>query len=175
MHTLHWWAVKAEDEQEAFGRVKDRLINEDGTNWIEWSDWHVVGGGRWSKSQYEDSSDMIISFKNQPEKFMEQLAQCRKFRTEEIHRYMTEMNTDKFISDIVDYISNGGLPADSQRFSMNSYVIKKAADLLGDSYCPESYFFDLDEYTAHMGYILERLDKTEDSKLQYLVPIDFHF
>ena len=49
MHTLHWWAVEAEDKEDAANVVEAALEN----NYVEWSDWHVVGGGRWSDSQYE--------------------------------------------------------------------------------------------------------------------------
>ena len=48
MHTLHWWAVEAEDKEDAFNIVKGRLITDEGNNWVDWSDWHVVGGGRWN-------------------------------------------------------------------------------------------------------------------------------
>jgi hypothetical protein len=175
MHTLHWWAVEAEDKDEAFNVVVERLINEDGGNWVDWSDWHVVGGGRWSESQYEDSRDMIISYTEQPELFKERLQLCKNNRIEEMNRYLKEIKTDKFISDIVDYISNSGIPNDSQRFDLNSYYVRKAGDLLMDNYTCDSYFYDLVEYTAHMGYIQERLDKSESGLLQFLVPIDFHF
>jgi hypothetical protein len=67
------------------------------------------------------------------------------------------------------------MPADSERFGMNSYYVKKAGDLLQDSYTPDSYYYDLVEYTAHMGYVYERLDNPERPLIQFLVPIDFHF
>ena len=58
---------------------------------------------------------------------------------------------------------------------MNSYYVKKAGELLSDHYTSDSYFYDYVEYTAHMGYVYERLDKPESAMRQYLVPIDFHF
>ena len=175
MHTLHWWAVEAEDRHEAFITVQDRLLMEDGRNWVDWSDWHVVGGGRWSDSQYENSEDMIISYAEQPELFKQRLQSCKQGRIDEMNNCLTKINTDKFVSDMVDYISNSGQPADSQRFDMNSYYIRKAGDLLSDLYTPESYFYDFVEYTAHMGYVEERLDNPERPLIQFLVPIDFHF
>jgi hypothetical protein len=76
---------------------------------------------------------------------------------------------------MVDYISNSGIPDDKQRFDMNSWYVRRAGDLLSDHYSSDSYFYDYVEYTAHMGYIQERLDNPEKSMRQYLVPIDFHF
>ncbi len=175
MHTLHWWAVEAEDKQEALSIVQDRLINEDGSNFVDWSDWHVVGGGRWSDSQYEDSSDMIVSYEEQPELFKERLELIKKNRIDEMNRYLKEIDTDKFVSDMVDYISNSGQPNDDQRFDLNSYYFKKAGDMLMDYYTCDSYFYDMVEYTAHMGYLPQRLDNELDSVRQYLVPVDFHF
>lgn len=175
MHTLHWWAVEAEDKEEAFGIVKERLINEDGSNWVAWSDWHVVGGGRWSDSQYEDSSSMIVSYAENPDEFIKQVNSCKDMRKDEMNVCLERMNTDKFTSDIVDFISNGGMPNDEERFSMNNYYINNAVDLLSDNYTSHSYFYDYVEYTAHMGYLQERLDKPESAMRQYLVPVDFHF
>ena len=147
----------------------------DGSNWVDWSDWHVVGGGRWSDSQYENSKDMIISYAEQPELFKERLQSCKQGRIDEMNHMLKRIDTDKFVSDIVDYISNSGLPADEQRFDMNSYFIRKAGDLLQDNYTPDSYYYDFVEYTAHMGYVYERLDNPDRPLIQFLVPIDFHF
>ena len=47
MHTLHWWAVEGVDKEDAFSQVTSALLEG---NYVEWSDWHVVGGGRWSDS-----------------------------------------------------------------------------------------------------------------------------
>jgi hypothetical protein len=174
MHTLHYFAVEAQDKEEAFELVQNRLINDEGEKFVEWSDWHVVGGGRWSDSQYEDSSAMVISYKDEPDKFNEAIEGVKKGRIAEMNRYMEQMNYDKFVSDCVDYISNSGIPND-ERFDLNSYYFKKAGDMLMDYYTPDSYFYDLVEYTAHMGYITERLDNTDKAPLQYLVPVDFHF
>jgi hypothetical protein len=175
MHTLHWWAVEAEDKEEAMGAVSSRLINDEGYNYVEWSDWHVVGGGRWSDSQYENSYDMVVSYRDEPEKFNEMIELCKKNRIDEMNHMLKRIKPDKFISDIVDYISNSGLPSDEQRFDMNSYYIKKAGELLQDNYTCDSYFYDMVEYTAHMGYLPERLDNPTKKMLQFLVPVDFHF
>ena len=36
MHTLHWWAVEAEDKEDAFYQVTNRLINDEGGHFVEW-------------------------------------------------------------------------------------------------------------------------------------------
>ncbi len=173
MHTLHYWLVEAEDREDSRAIVTNRLISDDGESFVEWSDWHVVGGGRWSDSQYEDSSDMIVSYADNPDKFKEILEGCKKARVREMNDYLSRMNLDKFTSDIVDYISNNA-SLDNARFDMNSYYIKKAVHLMSEHYNPDSYFYDLIEYTASMDYVQDHIDKM-NPKMLFLVPIDFHF
>lgn len=174
MHVLHYFAVQAEDNKEAFDLVQSRLSYEDGEKFVEWSDWHVVGGGRWSQSQYEDTSDTVISYATDPEGFNKAIEGIQKSRIDEMNRYLEQIDTDKLKSDIVDYISNSGIPND-ERFDLNSYYFRKIGSMLMDYYIPESYFYDLAEYTAHLGYLKERLDNPETAQLQFLVPVDFHY
>jgi hypothetical protein len=172
VHTLHYWLVEAEDKKQARANVTDRLINDDGQRFVEWSDWHVVGGGRWSDSQYKDSSDMIVSYAEKPALFDSIIEDIKKARVKEMQDLMSQIKIDKFTSDMVDYISNGALLTD--RFQMNSYYINKATDLMTESYTHNSYFYDLIEYTANMEYIQSHIDNKNPAML-FLVPIDFHF
>ena len=177
MHTLHWWAVEAEDEQEAFSLVKERLTNDSGDSWVDWSDWHVVGGGRWNPigDGYKDQSNMIVSYAKDPNKFKEILEGIKTARKDEMNEMLLKIKPNKFISDMVDYISNNGMPSPEERFSMNNYYINIAIDLLSDSYKHSSYFYDMKEFTANLEYVYERLDKSPENMGQYLVPVDFHF
>ena len=176
MHTLHWFAVEADNKEEAFEIVQSRLSSEDGEKFVEWSDWHVVGGGRWSNSQYEDSPDMVMPYWEDPAAFRIRLKAISKNRIEELNHYLEKLDFDKLQSDIVDYISNDCVLPNAQRFGdFNSYYFKKAGDMLMDYYTCDSYYYDLVEYTAHMGYLRERLDNPDISVRQYLVPVDFHF
>ena len=173
MHTLHYWLVEAEDREQARANVTDRLISDEGESFVEWSDWHVVGGGRWSDSQYEDSSSMIVSYSEQPEKFKEVLEGIKTARVKEMQECMSKINTDKFISNMSNYVSNNA-SLDVERFDMNHYYMRHALDLLTERYSPDSYFYDLIEYTASMEYIQNAID-TKNSAMLFLVPIDFHF
>ena len=92
-----------------------------------------------------------------------------------MNRYFEQLNFDKLQSDIVDYISNDCVLPNEQQFDLNGYYFKHAGDMLMDYYNPDSYFYDLVEYTAHIGYIQERLDNPDTAMRQYLVPVDFHF
>ena len=92
-------------------------------------------------------------------------------------RNISEIKVDKFISDMVDYASEGDR---SENFFggdtiMNVYAIKETAEMLMGSWTPDSGFYDLVENISVLSYFKERLDKPEQSALQYLVPVDFHF
>lgn len=185
MHTLHYIAVEANDKQEAFDKVVVSLQpNEDGYRLADWSDWHVVGGGRWStnaqKSKdfmdgYRDDSTDVISYAENKEKFKEVTKDILKFRSQNMNRNITEIKTDKFISQMVDYASEGGRGAWNVDNLMNVYSIKQAAEMLMGSWTCDSGFYDLQENVSEFEYLDERLDKPEQASLQYLVPVDFHF
>jgi hypothetical protein len=151
MHTLHYWLVEAEDKEQAFHDVQNTLLNDEGDRFVEWSDWHVVGGGRWSNSQYEDSSDMIVSYADETDKFDKIITDIKSARVKEMQDIMSKIDTDKFISNMVDYISNNASMGD-RRFDMNEYYIRSACELMSERYTSSSYFYDRVGYTASMDY-----------------------
>ena len=186
MHTLHYIAVEADSKQEAFDKVLVSLSKEDGYTPADWSDWHVVGGGRWSSAAqkskdlvdgYSDNSTDVIGYAENKEKFQEIIDSIIKWRSQRMSRNISEIKVDKFISDMVDYASEGDR---SENFFggdtiMNIYAIKETAEMLMGSWTPDSGFYDLVENISVLSYFKERLDKPEQSALQYLVPVDFHF
>lgn len=175
MHTLHYWLVEAEDKEQAFHTIQNTLINDEGIPFVEWSDWHVVGGGRWNSEGdgYTDQSNMIVSYADETDKFNKIITDIKSARVKEMQDCMSKINTDRFISNMVDYISNNASVGD-RRFDMNEYYIKSACDLMSERYTSSSYFYDLIAYTANMEYIQEHLDK-KNKQMLFLVPIDFHF
>jgi hypothetical protein len=185
MHTLHYIAVEANSKQEAFDKVVVSLQpNEDGYRIGDWSDWHVVGGGRWSTNaqtskdfmdSYNNDSTDVISYAENKEKFQEVTKKILRFRSQNMNRNIVEIKTDKFISQMVDYASEGGRGAWNGDTLMNVYSIKQAAEMLMGSWTCDSGFYDLQEHVSEFEYLNERLDKPEQSALQYLVPVDFHF
>jgi hypothetical protein len=185
VHTLHYIAVQAQNKQEAFDKVVVALSpNEDGHSLADWSDWHVVGGGRWSSNAnkennlmagYNDDPTDVLGFSEDKEKFQETLTNVGKWRSNAMNRAIKEVNFDKFISDMVDYASEGGRSEYNGDTIMLAYTIKEAAEMLMGSWIPDSGFYDLEENIAEVSYLKERLDKPEQATLQYLVPVDFHF
>jgi hypothetical protein len=187
MHTLHYLAVEADNKQEAFDKVVVSLqTNEDGYRIGDWSDWHVVGGGRWStnankKSEnnlmggYNDDPTDVVGYAENKEKFQEVVKEILKVRSHNMNRNIKEIKTDSFISEMVDYASEGGRGAWNGDTLMNVYSIKHAAEMLMGSWTCDSMFYDLEEHVSEFEYLNERLDKPEQAVRQYLVPVDFHF
>ena len=179
MHTLHWWAVEAEDEQGAFSLVKERLTNDSGDSWVDWSDWHVVGGGRWNQDgdSYKDTVNMVVSYKDNPDKFKEVLSDIKKYRIKYMNDKLTKLDKafDNLKSDTVDYISNDCRLDDKRQFDFSRWEITETINILNGKWTPDSSFFDNQEFTSQIEYLEERLDKPEEAMRQYLVPVDFHF
>ena len=178
MHTLHWIATKAKDRQKAFDIVTVSLMpNEDGNRMADWSDWHVVGGGRWSESAYQNSSDMIISYAEKPDEFKKTIADIKRYRINYMNDKLIKLDNafDNLKSDVVDYISNDCKLDDKRQFDFSRWDIKETIDMLNSQWTPYSSFFDHNEFTSSLQYIEERLDKPEEAALHYLVPVDFHF
>jgi hypothetical protein len=178
MHTLHWICIEADSKMSAFAAIKDNLQpNEDGYRLADWSDWHVVGGGRWSDKPYENSSDMIISYAEKPDEFITVLSDIKQYRIKYMNEKLLKLDNavDKLKSDIVDYISNDCKLNSDREFDFSRWEVKEAIAMLGSDWTPDSLFFDNQEFTSKVQYLEERLDKPEEAMRQYLVPVDFHF
>lgn len=177
MHTIHYISVEATDKSEAFSNVQSMLEpSDEGYRLADWSDWHVVGGGRWSqnpKNQYEDSDEDILSFGLDPEGFRAVLDKVTEWRVENMKQYLERIDINKFLSDIEEFAS--GADTSDKRFDMNRYYVRKAAEMLEAQYNPDSHFYDGTEYTADMVYLKERLNDPERASKQFLVPVDFHY
>lgn len=169
MHTLHYIAVKANDPEEAFEEIQSSLVSE---NIADWSDWHVVGGGRWSNSQYEDSKELILSYTNDKEKFIKVIEEIKEARAEAMSQYKHHFKLDHLLIEIEDFILGNGIG--SQPYDMNKYFVKLACEMLGNKYNSESYFYDLSEYTSNLSYLLEKIND-DSAHDYYLIPVDFHF
>lgn len=173
MHVLHWVAVEADSIEDAFYEVVNSLEVDEGRSWAEWSDWHVVGGGRWSNSQYEDSPELVKEYKSTPDSFEETLDWCRNARVEEVQSMFDRADIAKFEQSIHNYLHSGGNPDEKEKYDLNVYFFHKIAEILSGWYGSNSYFYDLVNHTSEMSYTYDRM-KNNPTK-QYLVPVDFHY
>lgn len=170
MHTIHFIAVKAGSKEEAFAAVESGLQEE--YKFADWSDWHVVGGGRWNSkgSQYENDDTDLISYDENPEMFANAINQAKEWKLESFKWDLKNFKPDELMKAANEFVENGGSHANTDnKFSMNYYYGSRIADTLSGFYNSDSHFYDLDNHTSNMEYMLE------DPKGYYLVPVDFHF
>ena len=175
MHVLQWIAVKADDKDQAFRRVKDYLEVAMGNenSYASWYDWFVTGGGRWNPnegSQYDDNDQsMVLAFDTDPDLFEERVLKSLELRKEEFDGYAKDVNPELLTKIISDYN-----PRESN-FSIFSdlYPIKKIIDMAYGEWDFNSYFFDCENDTTNPKYMFEDIDKGNTN--WYAVPVDFHF
>jgi hypothetical protein len=174
MHVLQRIAIQADDKDEAFARVKDTLEQEMGNNDYSshaWYDWFVAGGGRWNnnpESQYEDDNSMTISYEEEPDKFISQVALAMQSRVEEFGRYRKYY--DERAVDINAKLDSFDGSTD---YSLDLYDLSMMIDMLQGKWNYNSYFFDMQNQSVSQKFMLESIDKGD--KNWYLVYVDFHF
>jgi len=175
MHVLQRIAIQADSKDEAFHNVKYTLEQELGNNEYSsnaWFDWFVTGGGRWNSnpdSQYnDDDQSMTISYEEEPDKFISQVALAMQSRVEEFNRYRQYFN-EKNVDINAKLDSYDG----STDYSFDLYDLSKMIDMLQGKWDFNSYFFDMHNQSVNEKFMLEDIDK--GNKNWYLVFVDFHF
>jgi hypothetical protein len=165
MHILHHIAVEATSSKSAFQLVKD--FAED----VDWSDWCVVGGGRWSsKPGSEDTPQDVISYVKNKQRFTKAFELSRESRKSQMKYYLDGIcgeNEAMFMIEVLKYMKTGDAP-----HSIRAYYFNQASSLLCGRYISDSFFYDLQENVTSFDYLLDRLINNPEK--QYLVPVDFH-
>ena len=174
MHVLQMIAVQADSKEEAFATVKDTLEQEMGENGYSshaWYDWFVAGGGRWNPnpdSQYQDDNNMTISYEEEPDKFISQVAVAMQSRVDEFNRYR-KYHDERAVDINAKLDSYDG----STDYSLDLYDLSMMIAMLQGRWNYNSYFFDMHNQSVNEKFMLESIDKGE--KNWYLVYVDFHF
>ena len=180
MHTLQHIAVPAESKEEAFERVKSQFESmyseTDGLG--GWSDWHVVGGGRWNSdpnNQYNDNEawNDVVSYDEDPSKFNDIIKNALLCRASEAKSMYERIDLDKFKEYAEAFIEREGEVLDTERFDMNFYYITSVSNIIRGHWNQDSFFYDLEHFSTYPAYMLESIDK--GNKNWYLVPVDFHY
>jgi len=172
MHVLHHIAVEAVSSESAFQLVKDF------TRDVDWSDWCVVGGGRWSsKPGSEDTPQDVISYVKNKHMFTKALELSRESRKSQMKYYLDGIcgeNEATFMIDVLGYMKTGDTPLRTTTSSLwnRAYYFHRASSLLLGQYISDSFFYDLEENVTTFDYLLDRLINNPEK--QYLVPVDFH-
>ena len=177
MHTLHWIAVEAEDVEDAVDTVSSNLDSYMSGNdsLSTWYDWFVVGGGRWNTAKESDSlmedyitkTNMVISYKEDPNAFRAKNDDCILQRIYDYKRYLTEFKESNVLEQLETY---GG----TMTYSPDFYALNAMLRYQMGSWEHDSWFFDMISDSTNATHILSKLDNNQGENF-YLVPVDFHF
>jgi hypothetical protein len=172
MHVLQYIAVQSDDQDMAFRTVKDTLESELGayestTN--SWFDWFVAGGGRFVEGNpYEESTDNIISYDEDPEQFRKQVEVSIQSRIEEFNGYRKSFEEKNI--DINAKLDNyKGV----MNYDFELYPLKKMIDMIQGEWDFNSYVYDMTSASTNPDHMYKSIDL--GNKNWYLVPVDFHF
>lgn len=174
MHTLHHIAVEAASSKAAFRSVK-LFVEERIASGEFWSDWAVVGGGRWSehsKDDHEDTPKDVISYVKNKDTFESALQITRESRKQEMKRTIENIAGEgeaALVIAALEYAKKG----DCEPYNMNSYMFLKVTEVLCGRWTPDTFFYDMKDQTTSFSYLEERVKDNPEE--QYLVPVDFHF
>ena len=172
MHVLQYIAVQSDTDDEAFRTVKDTLESELGNNDYatnSWFDWFVAGGGRFVEGNpYEESTNSIISYDEDPKTFLNQVEESIQSRMEEFNGYR-KMFESKGI-DLNDKLDNyKGV----MNYDFELYPLKKMIDMIQGEWDMNSYFYDMHHASTNPEHMHKSIDL--GNKNWYAVPVDFHF
>lgn len=192
IHTCHILLVEADDPEQAFRIVADKL--DEGTP--SWSDWHEVDfdnilkwnfAGRWtgevfmtpeqlkarSEKQEVDLSENpnYLRFSDDPALADEVIQKFLDYRLNEIENIKNTLRTDYPTLDLFTYDYSPYSERDFSR-TMGLYYIKNLTDIYSNVWTPNTYVYDLEQWDATLNYFFERVAK--DPTKQFLIPVDFH-
>lgn len=170
MHTYHRIAVEADDREEAIA-LAEAFANEQ-----SWSDWNQI---------HIDDVESVISYKDNPTKFVEQKEQACKW-TQETITQAVELYGDISLRELLtnpkyDFSSfnqpvNELTKEQRDKYLEESLAVFKATrafEVLNGRYTSDVMFYDTIEYTANPKWVNERVGSNPDR--QWIVIVDYHF
>lgn len=172
MHTGILLAVEAEDKADAVESVSQ--FNEHNAHWSDWNE----HGGRWANV----IPDGVISYKENPELFMETLTKFQDYTKEELNRLVNELGhitlRDLALEPKYDFGNFKGEYANEEEKnkaltdSLARYRANKLMKLLNGEFDSDTHFYDTREYTMRDTYLLERIKENPEN--QFIVVWDYH-
>lgn len=174
MHVLQYITVQADDQDEAFRRVKHSLESELGNDEYSsnvWFDWFVAGGGRWNPNanSYDgDDQSMVISYDKSPDEYKAIVESMLSNRMEEFNSYRKSFD-EKGIDINAKLDNYKGV----MNYDFELYPLKKMIDMIQGEWDMNSYFYDIETHSTNVEHMYKSIDL--GNKNWYAIPVDFHF
>ena len=187
MHTLHYVAVKLDDDYEGnFGAMREDASAEvnstllgDERPYGSWYDWFVVGGGRFVEGDaYSNSDDHIIIYGEDKDKFLEKMNEGLGWQLSNA-QYLFEQVSEKFdlnsaMAKFERGYNNTSEPVDYA--SMGAWTMRRLMSHFEGYWNPDSHFLDITNGTPTPQYLLNDIEQNPaEANLWALVPVDFHY
>jgi hypothetical protein len=175
MHSIQLILIQADTAEEAFSLVADNLSEGE----PRWSDWHTADestastldfAGRWSgdvfkdKETDENKAPNYLRYSDDPALAERVISTFLEYRFSEM-RECRDKGADLASYSYDPYSKRSGM-------GMDIYYAVKLAKLLNDEWTSDTAIYDLQDWTANLGYFIERVKKSPET--QWLIPVDFH-
>jgi hypothetical protein len=175
-HTLQYLLVEEQTCQDARDKVSTLLENSP-----QWSDWHNATGsgsfaGRWEGAAFKFKDDEpeptgvefdTLGYSDNPALAEKIIEQAIEWRQKQIAYFK-----DKILTNAYDITDAYHLPYLKDSADLHNYYYKKLADTLDNTWTVDSAIFDLDDWTASLGYWRDRIASNPEK--QFIVAVDFH-
>lgn len=180
MHTIHFVAVELENidlsnPDDWVNEVEshiDTMIAEH--NIAPWSDWHQVGGGRWSNMYHTINAEL------NPQEWDDYIKQAKIYKANNIDELLTKAKPAEVLK-LAKLYSNKlkgkkiqpWNALDNMAMNMDSYYFERLGKVMNDSYNADSGFFDASSWSSFFDAVESRAQ--QKPRQQFLIPVDFHF
>jgi hypothetical protein len=164
MHTGHVLLVQAESADDA-EQIARRHSEQQ-----EWSDWNEMGG-RWS----DIVPNSVLRYSENKELFYTTITNFGNLTLKEREETRARIG-HLTINEILDAnASNETYDADSDKWLCNYFAHRLLENSYADKHTPETYVFDVEDYSNDPYAKQALLRCVENPEQQYLVMWDYHF
>ena len=164
MHTGHVLLVQAESADDAEQIARRHSEEQD------WSDWNEMGG-RWS----DIVPSSVLRYSENKELFYTTITNFGNLTLKEREETRARIG-HLTINEILDAnASNETYDADSDKWLCNYFAHRIMENSYADRHTPETYVFDVEDYSNDPYAKRALLRCVENPEQQYLVMWDYHF
>jgi hypothetical protein len=164
MHTGHVLLVQAESADDAEQIARRHSEEQD------WSDWNEMGG-RWS----DIVPSSVLRYSENKELFYTTITNFGNLTLKEREETRARIG-HLTINEILDAnASNETYDADSDKWLCNYFAHRILENSYADRHTPETYVFDVEDYSNDPYAKRALLRCVENPEQQYLVMWDYHF
>jgi hypothetical protein len=176
-HAIQFLLVEEYNLEDAMGKVEALLENSP-----QWSDWNAATGsgsfaGRWEGNAFKEHSEDAdpVGVERDALRYSDNPALAEKIIEKAIGWRQNEIAyfKDKILTNDYDIVDADHDPFEKDATGLNNYYYAKLAKILDNEWTADTGIYDLDQWTASLGYWKERIISNPEK--QFIVAVDFHY